>query len=196
MLLDFTVDDEKVLEAQQKLLDFADGMDRAFNSTFEDAVWESKATSLREVKTMINIEEAENEMVQAVPFFVETRLGREANLKLLDRSIPMQAFKATQTAEGVVLQLTRANTSQVFYKSHFGPKIVKLGGNIYHRAGKKRFPIIKVADIKVSKIDGVPETFRESVKKYKVSMVQRLEKKKQELVKEYGRSVIYVATQT
>lgn len=196
MLLDFTVDEEKVFEAQQKLLDFADGMDRAFSSTFEDAVWESKATSTREIKTMINIEEAESEIVQAVPFFSDIRLGREANLKLLDRSIPMQAFKATQTAEGVVLQLTRANTSQVFYKSHFGPKIARLGGNIYHRAGKKRFPIIKVADIKVSKIDGVPETFRESVKKYRVAMVQRLEKKKKELVQEYGKGVAYVATQT
>jgi hypothetical protein len=196
MLLDFTVDEEKVFEAQQKLLDFADGMDRAFNSAFEDSVWESKATSTREVKTMINIEEAEAEIVEAVPFFADIRLGREVNLKLLDRSIPMQAFKATQTAEGVVLQLTRANTSQVFYKSHFGPKIARLGGNIYHRAGKKRFPIIKVADIKVSKIDGVPETFRESVKKYRVAMVQRLEKKKKELVQEYGKGVAYVATQT
>jgi hypothetical protein len=145
---------------------------------------------------MINIEEAEAEIVEAVPFFADIRLGREVNLKLLDRSIPMQAFKATQTAEGVVLQLTRANTSQVFYKSHFGPKIARLGGNIYHRAGKKRFPIIKVADIKVSKIDGVPETFRESVKKYRVAMVQRLEKKKKELVQEYGKGVAYVATQT
>jgi hypothetical protein len=196
MFIDIYANQDKVLEAKNRLLDFADGMDRAFSATFEGAVWESKETSLREVKTMINIEEAESEIVQAVPFFSETRLGREANLKLLDRSIPMRAFKASQTPTGVELQLTRAGTSKVFYPGHFGPKIVKLAGNIYHRAGKKRFPIVKVADIKVSKIDGVPSTFRESVKKYKVKMVERLEQKKKQLIQEYGKGIVNAATQT
>jgi len=195
-MIDFFVDQDKIRDAQNRLLDFADGMDRAFNSSFEASVWENKRRSEREVRTLVSIIRSENGYIQAIPGLADRYLGREGNLKLIDSSVPLRAFKATQTPEGVVVELTRAGVAQQIFRGAFGPKIVKLGGNIYRRAGKQRFPIIKLADLKVSKIDGVESTFRESVKQYKVSMVKRLERAKQKLSQEFGKGIVNVASQT
>ena len=116
-------------------------------------------------------------------------------LKLLDRSVPLRAFRARQTPEGVEVELTRAGISKQIYRGAFGPKIAKLGGNIYRRAGKKRFPIVKLADLQVAKIEGVEPTFKKEVQTYRVAMIKRFEKRKKELIQEYGKGIVYVASQ-
>lgn len=194
-MLDFTVDQDKVREVQNRLADFADGMDKAFNRAFEQSVTGTSRRSEREVETLVNVLRAEDDFIRVIPGLSESYLGREGNLKLLDRSVPLRAFKARQTPEGVEVELTRAGIATQVYRGAFGPKIAKLGGNIYRRAGKKRFPIVKLADLQVAKIEGVDSTFRESVKQYKVAMVKRLEKRKKELIQEFGRTVVYVASQ-
>ena len=195
-MVDFFVDSEKIRDVQNRLLDFADGMDKAFNVAFEETITQTTRRSTREVKTLVSIIRSENEYIQAIPELSDQYLGRECNLKLLDRSVPLRAFKTRQTPEGVEVELTRAGISKQFYKGAFGPKIAKLGGNIYRRAGKKRFPIVKLANLNVSQIEGVPETFKQEVQSYRVAMVQRFEKKKKELVQEFGKGIVYVASQT
>lgn len=195
-MVDFFVDAEKIRDVQNRLLDFADGMDKAFNVAFEETITQTTRRSTREVKTLVSIIRSEDEYIQAIPELSDQYLGRECNLKLLDRSVPLRAFKARQTPEGVEVQLTRAGISKQFYKGAFGPRIAKLGGNIYRRAGKKRFPIVKLANLNVSQVEGVPETFKQEVQSYRVAMVQRFEKKKKELVQEFGKGIVYAASQT
>lgn len=196
MIFNFAVDPEKVFEVQQKLLDFSDGMNKAFDSAFDASVKETGRRSQREIKTFVSIVRSKDAYIQAVPGLADRYLGREGNIKLIDRAVPLRAFKARQTPEGVEVQLTSAGISTQTFKGAFGPKIAKLGGNIYRRAGKKRFPIVKIADLNVSKIEGVDSKFRESVKQYKVTMVKRLEREKQKLIQQYGRATVYVASQT
>lgn len=195
-MVDFFVDAEKIRDVQGRLLDFADGMDKAFDVAFEESITGTARRSVREVSTLVSIIRSENEYIQAIPELSDQYLGRECNLKLLDRSVPLRAFKARQTLEGVEVELTRAGISKQFYKGAFGPKIAKLGGNIYRRAGKKRFPIVKLANLNVSQIEGVPETFKQEVQSYRVAMVQRFEKKKKELIQEFGKGIVYAASQT
>ena len=195
-MVDFFVDAEKIRDVQNRLLDFADGMDKAFNVAFEETITQTTRRSTREVKTLVSIIRSEDEYIKAIPELSDQYLGRECNLKLLDRSVPLRAFKARQTPEGVEVQLTSAGISSKFYKGAFGPKIAKLGGNIYRRAGKKRFPIVKLANLNVSQIEGVPETFKQEVQSYRVAMVQRFEKKKKELIQEFGKGIVYAASQT
>lgn len=196
MIFNFAVDPEKVFEVQQKLLDFSDGMNKAFDSAFDASVKETGRRSQLEIKTFVSIVRSKDAYIQAVPGLADRYLGREGNVKLIDRAVPLRAFKARQTPEGVEVELTSAGISTQTFKGAFGPKIAKLGGNIYRRAGKKRFPIVKIADLKVSKIEGVDSKFRESVKQYKVTMVKRLEREKQKLIQQYGRATVYVASQT
>lgn len=196
MLIFASVDMEQVQEARNRLIDFADGMDKAFNESFEESVVGTSRRSQREIQTLVAIERSNDGYIQAIPGLAESYLGREGNVKLLDRSIPLRAFKATQTAEGVVVQLTRANISSVFYKSAFGVKIPKLNGHIYRRAGKARLPIVKIVNLKVSKIEGVEPTFKAEVAKYKATMINKLESRKKQLIQQYGKDVVYVTSQT
>ena len=192
MLFDFTVDDEKKNQAIDRVKDFADGMEKAFRDSFEASVLDTGRRSQREVRTLVNVIRSENEFISVIPGLSQRYLESTANLKLLDRSVPLRAFKARQTPEGVEVELTRAGVAQKFYRGAFGPKIAKLGGDIYRRAGKKRFPIIKIADLKVTQIEGVPATFQSQVQRYREVMIKRLEKAKAELKTKYG--VNYVAT--
>lgn len=195
-MVDFFVDAEKIRDVQNRLADFAEGMDKAFDRSFEETITGTTRRSEREVKTLVSIVRSENEYIQAVPELADRYLGRECNLKLLDRSVPLRAFRARQTPEGVEVELTRAGISKQVYRGAFGPKIAKLGGNIYRRAGKKRFPIVKLADLQVAKIEGVEPTFKKEVQTYRVAMIKRFEKRKKELIQEYGKGIVYAASQT
>lgn len=192
MIFDFKVDDEKKNQAIDRVKDFASGMEKAFRNSFEESVFETGRRSQREIRTLVNLSRADDGYIQAIPGLSQRYLESTANLKLLDRSVPLRAFKARQTPEGVEVELTRAGISKKVYRGAFGPKIAKLGGDVYRRAGRKRFPIIKIADLKVTEIEGVPATFQTQVQRYREVMIKRLEKAKAELKTKYG--VNYVAT--
>lgn len=187
MLFIFAVDESRIEEATERLRDYASGMDRAFRSSFDDSVFDTERATQREIRTRINIEKSENPFIQTEVAIRERFLAREGNLKLIDRSIPLRAFKARQTPVGVEVDTVRGGHQKFVYKGAFGPKIAKLNGNIYRRAGKARFPLIKQVDLKVSQIEGVPANFNEQVAKYKQIMLRRLEKEKAKLNQQYRR---------
>ena len=187
MFFDFTVDETRIDEASERIRDYANGMDLAFRSAFDESLQTSERATQRSIRTHINIEESKSPFIQTELAIREKLLAREGNLKLIDRSIPLRAFKARQTPEGVEVDTVRGGHSKFFYKSAFGPKIAKLNGNIYRRAGKARFPLIKQVDLKVSQIEGVSPRFNEQVAKYKEIMLRRLEKEKAKLNQKYGR---------
>lgn len=194
MLFFFDIDHDKVIEAEERIRNYAEGMDKALFTSFDDSTAITAARTQREIKTLMAVEFAENPFVEALVEKREEVLGRKANLKILDRSIPLRAFKARQTPEGVVVDTVRGGHEQLFYPSAFGPKIAKLGGNIFVRAGKRRFPLIKKADLKVSQIEGVPARFNEQVQKYKEVMLKRLEREKARVNKQYGKRIYDAAT--
>lgn len=187
MFFSFAVDESRIEEATERIRDYANGMDRAFRSAFDDSVFDTQRATQREIRTRINIEASENPFIQTEVTIREKLLAREGNLKLIDRSIPLRAFKARQTPVGVEVDTVRGGQQKFFYRGAFGPKIAKLNGNIYRRAGKARFPLIKQVDLKVSQIEGVPANFNEQVAKYKQIMLRRLEKEKAKLNQQYGR---------
>ena len=187
MFFDFTVDETRIDEATERIRDYANGMDLAFRSAFDESLQTSERATQRSIRTHVNIEASENPFIQTEVAIREKLLAREGNLKLIDRSIPLRAFKARQTPEGVEVDTVRGGHQKFFYKSAFGPKIAKLNGNIYRRAGKARFPLIKQVDLKVSQIEGVSPRFNEQVAKYKEIMLRRLEKEKAKLNQQYGR---------
>jgi len=54
-MVDFFVDSEKIRDVQNRLLDFADGMDQAFNVAFEETITQTTRRSTSEVKTLVSI---------------------------------------------------------------------------------------------------------------------------------------------
>lgn len=188
MFLDFTVDERRIDEASERIRDYVNGMDLAFRSVFDDSLQTSERATQRSIRTHINIEASENPFIQTELAIREKLLAKEGNLKLIDRSIPLRAFKARQTPSGVEVDTVRGGHQKFFYRGAFGPKIAKLNGHIYRRAGKARFPLIKQVDLKVTQIEGVPDRFNEQVAKYKQIMLRRLGKEKAKLNQQYGRS--------
>ena len=193
MFFSIGIDEEKLTQAQERVRNYANGMDKAFRSVFDDSVQTVERATQREIRTHLNIEMAENPFIETLVDVRENLLGREVNLKMIDRSIPLRAFKAKQTPDGVVVDLVRGGHQQLFYKSAFGPKIAKLGGNIFTRAGRARFPIIRKADLKVNQIEGVSSKFGEQVAKYKQVMLKRLEKEKAKVNQQFGRNIYATA---
>jgi hypothetical protein len=62
----------------------------------------------------------------------------------------------------------------------FGPKIPKLGKNIYKRLGRARFPIQKLRDLQATKIEGVKDAFDRGAAQAKSIMTRKLKEAKQD----------------
>jgi len=111
---------------------------------------------------------------------IDNLLEKESLLKIDDTfTMPLRAFKARQTVEGVEIEMVRGVPAMVF-EGAFGPKIPKLGRNIYKRVGKKRFPIQKLRDLQVSKIEGVKDAFDRGAAQAQAILNRKLKEAKQD----------------
>jgi hypothetical protein len=97
------------------------------------------------------------------------------------RTIPLSAFEARQTAEGVELDIT--GSFKMTFQGAFGPLIDRLGNNIYRRLGKKRFPIEKIADLKATEIPGITDRLQSQRDQVKYDLKKAIERRKTELMK-------------
>jgi hypothetical protein len=111
---------------------------------------------------------------------IDNVLAKESILKIDDTfTVPLRAFKARQTVEGVEIEFVRGTPAMVF-DGAFGPKIPKLGRNIYKRLGRARFPIQKLRDLQATKIEGVKDAFDRGAAQAKSIMVRKLKEAKQD----------------
>jgi hypothetical protein len=111
---------------------------------------------------------------------IDNLLAKESILKIDDTfTVPLRAFKARQTVEGVEIEFVRGTPAMVF-DGAFGPKIAKLGRNIYKRLGRARFPIQKLRDLQATKIEGVKDAFDRGAAQAKSIMTRKLKEAKQD----------------
>ena len=196
-MIDVNIQFEKLRSAEERIINYSDGMEKAFEESYDRSMGEIRARTDREILTAIQIEKAE----KLQRFGVEDRLvnrvlSKESILKIDDsRAIPLEAFKAKQTPEGVEVYASRFMPAGVVYQHAFGPEIAKLGRDIYRRVSKRRFPIQKIRDLKVKEIDGVKEQFDRGVSQAKAILEKNLRRAKEQVNKEFGRDV-YATSQT
>jgi hypothetical protein len=180
---------EQVQETQARLVNFAGGLEKAFQDRTNEALRYGRERTVAEIAShaavnrsvfwrSIGIDPASQEGT------VETITGA---LFIDDtRTIPLNAFKATQTSEGVEVEFMPGGVSKMIYPGAFGPKIAKLGYNIYTRVNPNRFPISKIADLTASKIPGIPEKLKSQRDAIKAKLLRDLEESKRELIAESG----------
>lgn len=196
-MIDINIEYEKLRRAEERIINYSDGMEKAFEDSYDRSMGEIRRRTDREIMTAIQIEKAD----ELQRFGVEDRivdrvLSKESVLKIEDsRTIPLNAFRARQTPVGVEVYASRFMPAGVVFAHAFGPEIAKLGRDIYRRVSKRRFPIEKIRDLKVKEIDGVKQQFDRGVSQAKAILEKNLRRAKEEINKEFGRDV-YATSQT
>lgn len=190
MIINIQAHTENAIRASDRVINYADGLEKAFSNRQEEAIKEVRARTQREIATTLAIQRAEKLRAYCVDeSLIDSTLSKESLLKIDDAlTVPLRAFRARQTPEGVSIEVTRGMTSMVF-EGAFGPEIPKLNRNIYKRAGKNRFPIRKLRDLQVSKIDGVKDAFDRGTAQAKAVMTRKLIEAKKDANQIIGRDI-------
>jgi hypothetical protein len=181
MIIDIQAHEEKAMRAAERVTNYADGLEKAFSNRVDEATRDARNRTQREIVTAMAVERVE----ELRSFCVDERiidnvLAKESILKIDDTfTVPLRAFKARQTVEGVEIEFVRGTPAMVF-DGAFGPKIAKLGRNIYKRLGRARFPIQKLRDLQATKIEGVKDAFDRGAAQAKSIMVRKLKEAKQD----------------
>jgi hypothetical protein len=173
MIFDIATSIEKAQKAEERIINYADGLEKAFSDRYKEVVNTARYRTNREIQTFVAIDTAKAMKTWFISQdTIDSTLEKETVLKIDDSAtVPLAAFKARQTPEGVEIELVRGMVSET-YISAFGPKIARLGGNIYRRAGRKRFPIVKLKDLKVKEIEGVDREAFEIAKRNAEGMLR------------------------
>jgi hypothetical protein len=189
MFFEVTVDPFKRVEMQEHLVTFADGLEKATQDRMQEAMEWGRARTVREIAT--------DNAVRLSRFYTafdidpasmygtsETVTG---SLYIDDTAtIPLNAFRATQTQIGVVVDFDKNGNNQVIYPKAFGPEIKKLGRNIYQRVGKKSYPIEKIADLKAKEIPGITDKLQKMRGPIRERMLRKIEADKKRLVADWN----------
>jgi hypothetical protein len=188
MIFDIVAHEENALLASERVLNYADGLEKAFEKRYTEATTEIRTRTQREIATAMVVEKVDELRSFCVDeTLIDNLLEKESLLKIDDTfTMPLRAFKARQTVEGVEIEMVRGVPAMVF-EGAFGPKIPKLGRNIYKRVGKKRFPIQKLRDLQVSKIEGVKDAFDRGAAQAQAILNRKLKEAKQDANQILGR---------
>jgi hypothetical protein len=181
MIIDIQAHEEKAMRAAERVTNYADGLEKAFSNRIDEATRETRNRTQREIVTAMAVERVEELRSFCVDEkLIDNVLAKESILKIDDTfTVPLRAFKARQTVEGVEIEFVRGTPAMVF-DGAFGPKIAKLGRNIYKRLGRARFPIQKLRDLQATKIEGVKDAFDRGAAQAKSIMTRKLKEAKQD----------------
>jgi hypothetical protein len=160
MIIDAQANEENALRASEQVINYADGLEKAFQVRYTRATTELRRRTQREIATAMVIEKVSELRTFCVDeTLVDNLLEKETVLKIDDTfTMPLAAFRARQTVEGVEIEVATGIPAMLF-QGAFGPLIPSLNRNIYRRLGKKQFPIQKLRDLKVNQIEGVKDAF-------------------------------------
>jgi hypothetical protein len=188
-MFEIVVDPFKRVELQEKLANFADGMEKATLDRTQEALEWGRARTAREIAT--DNAARLSRFYTALDIDPASMYGTSetvtGSLYIDDTAtIPLDAFRATQTEVGVVVDIDRKAHSQIIYPGAFGPEINKLGNKIYKRVGKKRFPIEKIADLKAVEIPGITDKLQEQAPAIKEKLIEKIEEDKRRLVADWN----------
>ena len=156
----------------------------------KQAAREVRTLAVAEVHGVINCSRAE--IRKRVLFSKTKRHGKRsasAFVYLKGRPlIPSKRFRPKQTESGVAIQHHRSGGA-ILIRSAFGPKIRRLGKNVFRRKGTARLPIEKVGDLNLRQDPvaqsalmqvrrEVPEILREKAQKAADLSIRKAEEKK------------------
>jgi hypothetical protein len=191
VMFDAYVDESKTAALQNDLAKFSDGLEKATTNRVQEALVSGRARTAREIKTHNAANLTRFYMAIGIDpaSMVGTAETVTGSLYVDDTdTIPLYAFRATQTDVGVVVDMDWAGHQQVIYPGAFGPNIPRLGGNLYRRIGRGSRPIEKIADLRTSSVPGVRSLVEKQAGPMRLRMTEKLKEDKQRLSEEFRSS--------
>lgn len=185
MMITFEHSDQEFSKVFETIEHKAHGMEKATRVSFDETMNEVRARTQREIFTTMAIRN--QRLLSVIEPNVKLKDAAEHQRGMLyiddSKTLPLNAFEAKQTDEGVAVKFSSFGGFNAVYLHAFGPDIPKLGRNIYVRATKMRFPLIKIKDLVVHKIPGAKEAFQEGVRDAEDRLRKNLQKAADEVMK-------------
>lgn len=139
MDLSIAIDDTK---AKQLLANVKGGVPKAIAGAINDTLKTSKSELSRRIRDRVNIKKKDIDKHISVDRANPGRLQGKLHLSESAR-LGLKYFGATQNKRGVKYRIEKGGARKTI-EGAFGPKIPRLGGQVFRRIGKKRLPIIKL----------------------------------------------------
>ena len=170
-MLTISFDKGKLDTLQESIGTFVDGIEASYLYSLNSAAFDTRAMLLKELSTSIN---TDPEKINA-KLHVKEANGSDVNagVTISDRPISLKHFGARQAWYGVSYRPLR-NGGDTFVPHAFGPKVNRLGRDVFVRTGKKRLPIERVPGVSVAK-QAVELGLEEKAKEhFRATFIQRL----------------------
>lgn len=151
-----TIDARSLARMKQELEQKPKLMRRELVRCINDTARHSRTEISSRIRERVNIKKKDIDKHIKVDLADGDHLEATVTLEKTAR-IPLKYFGARQTKKGVTYKISKGpappknakrrtgkNGGKERIPDAFGPKIPRLGGNVFKRAGKKRLPIIKL----------------------------------------------------
>ncbi len=174
-MFQFAADMDGIETKMNAIKNASEGMDKALQQSVNRHLYSGRRRTDEEIRSVIASNRTKFfNMLHVDPATKNNTTETISGVLKIDDSqtIPLSAFQATQTATGVEVKITRGGAGSLFFPHAFGPKINRLGNNIYRRIGTKRFPIEKLRALKAISIPGVKDSLRKGTQGMRTSLIE------------------------
>lgn len=139
MKISIQVDMASMAEAKQELRDDIDKLRKVISGAVNDTAKHEKSFMSQQIRDKVNLKKKDLDPFLTLERASPEKLTASVTLKKTDR-IELKDFGARQTAKGVTYRIERGGALKRISDA-FGPKIPRLGGQVFRRQGKKRLPL-------------------------------------------------------
>lgn len=136
------VDTASLTETKRELRDNIDKLRKAISGAVNDTAKHEKSFISTQIRDRVNIKKKDLDPHLTVSRSTPDKLTATVTLDKTDR-LGLKYFGARQTAKGVTYKIAKGGKIQKIADA-FGPKIPRLGGQVFRRVGKSRKPIMKL----------------------------------------------------
>jgi len=140
-LVSISIDAGKLARAERKLRDIKGGIDKAIVRAVNETAKEVKTEMSSRIRDEVNIKKRDIDkkivIYKGSSKFQAAKIRMSASRK---HRIGLKYFGARQSAKGVTYAI-RKGGGRTLIEGAFGPKIPRLGRQVFKRVGKQRLPL-------------------------------------------------------
>lgn len=127
---------------QKYLKDLQKANDKALPAALNRVAQQGRSPVIKEIQTLYNVKRgAFNSKSSGISVIRANERKLQAGLLGVGKGVSLKYFYARQTSEGVTVEIFKGKRKLI--PGTFGPRIERLGGNVFERTDKTRFPIKK-----------------------------------------------------
>lgn len=151
-MIEMKVDQRQLKQTLKKIESTAKTIRKAQMGVINDTTRNMRTKASAIMRETINVKKLGLDRRLKREFATESNLNGSINISD-STPIPLKYFGARQVKKGVKYSIIKpkAGGTVITVPGAFGPKIKRLGGNVYKRIGKPRTPLRKLPSVKITK---------------------------------------------